>query len=367
MIDYIGKREVSSQCGEELRLCKERAACHVPHVLRERELSIGSSSCDKVFAAAWIDDANVALGTKDNKLLLVHSQKDRCVEITLPRRNSWSRPEPVDSSCGIHSISLNLSKSLLVTGADHPNDAAVFRLPSFQPLQLLKKHDDWIFATSWLTDTVLATGSRDSTVKLWSVTRSRSYLNESPIAERRYHRDKVRDIKYCSQAEILGTLSQDGTCKIWDPHVMEVISTVQLHYRRHLQCLAIQYPVLAVGSQKHVSFIDMRCGHLTKHIESLDDAWGVRSLSLRGPLLTCGGGKGRLSFFEMRAMKYLTLDPDASGNKHLYYKIGRGAPAERDFKWHAVYAHSYDVTGTSLLAVGGPALYGQKGCYTAIW
>lgn len=341
-------------------------------------------------------------GTKDNKLLLWDAATGRRVEIPLPARKV--RRVQQFEACGIHSIATNFTKTLLATGADDPNDAAIFRLPSFEPVQMLENHDDWIFAMEWLTDTVLATGSRDTTVKVWSVDSDGPSTNTQPLVERRDHAGKVRDLKYCAESELLATLGQDSTCKIWDPYDMRVVSNVKLENKRELVCLALNSQLIAVGSQQHITLIDVRCGHISRHILSADEGWGVRSLSFTHNMITCGGGRGRLSFFDLRNDKYIIL-----GHEHkkpggrtasIYYETGPGhavswSPlrAESVSGWlldvrvfycplgsqkprgscasssmeHAIYAHAYDGSGTKLLAAGGPLPCTLRGCYVAVW
>ena len=48
----------------------------------------------------------------------------------------------------------------MATGAANPADAAVFSLPDVRPTALLTGHTDWVFGLDWVTDNLLASGSR---------------------------------------------------------------------------------------------------------------------------------------------------------------------------------------------------------------
>ena len=389
---------------------------------------------DKCFAAAWLDQSRVVLGTKDNALVVMDVDARTCERVALPARREFRPParrrrprrfatrgvpdfyvgdvltrrdsnpgghalmhvetelvsnvadapvyrfgdSPVRSlegvsaspstsaevdfefetdsdsdsdgslrdsrrfeNCGIHAISLNPSRTRLATGGENPCDVAVFSaslgdeasLSSDAPRRLLTPsallvgHRDWVFGLDWITDNVLASGSRDATVRIWSVPdggASGSPDRETkrgvssgaipeirePVASIRAHADRVRDVRYARRARRLVSLSVDGTVAFTDPEVMAAIDTRRLRSRRELMCLATDGgDATAIGSQAHVALLDHRaktnraCEKKLPH----DDADGVRSLSFSGGgrLLTVGGGGGRLFFFDVVAGKFL--------------------------------------------------------------
>ena len=251
-----------------------------------------------------------------------------------------NHPFRAAENCGIHAIAINPSRTRLATGGENPCDAAVFSVSAgdddasgaagglLSPSALLVGHRDWVFGVDWITDNVLASGSRDTTVRIWSVPDSaessearggvaKTRRGENavpeirvPVASIRAHADRVRDIKYVRGARRLASLSVDGTVVFTDPETMAVSETRRLRSRRELMCLATDgVDAVAVGSQAHVALLDHRqragrsaCEKRLPH----DDADGVRSLSFSGGgrLLTVGGGGGRLFFFDVAAGKY---------------------------------------------------------------
>jgi len=150
-------------------------------------------------------------------------------------------PQPSDN-CGIHSIALSPSRSLLATGGENPAEVAIFDVASMSPIFILEGHKDWSFSTAFLNDDRLISGSRDCTVNLWTTQDSgsvyeeeedesdeefamedhcqhvgsmilplsysskkisRSVKRKTPILSKKEHDRKVRNVKYNSSTEVI--------------------------------------------------------------------------------------------------------------------------------------------------------------------
>ena len=446
------------------------------------------SRFDKCFAAAWLDHDRVLLGTKDNKLASLNIDTGECNEVPLPSRLRFERMELTEASeradgdwisepstsrnaspsyaigqdpgfapfgrgevrnvafpptsdlvdgasiyenCGIHAIAINPSGTRMVTGGANPSDAAVFSVPDLRPTALLTSHTDWVFGLDWITDNLVASGSRDKTVKIFSVpdaaSRGSTYRQLSvPVATLGVHRDRVRDVKYCHGIKRLASMSTDGCVIFTVPETMSAVEQTKICSRRELVCLATDGNILAAGSQEHVSFLDNRARGVVRDERLVGNSNdGVRSLSFTGGgrLLTCGGGAGAITFFDVRAGKFLpgergdnVLDnapaydtclslgssrdstphasprrsgassPDRISDPGFDESQGEPLTLEAGEGWldrehhiyldhftpglgvfNACYTHAWDPAGARLLVAGGPLAYGLKGCYVGVW
>jgi WD repeat-containing protein 40A len=383
-----------SSCTQQGSLVRQKksilefAMRRLPGRLVEREHDL--QKLDKVFASTWLSETQVILGTKCQKLFVLDINTGSKVYIpNIIRTHGDSEVTNTAQSTGIHSISLNPSKTLLAVGAGNPNEMIeIYRVPTLEPYALLKGHKDMVFSVCWLDDETLVSGSRDKSLKFWSLKSQyvHSYLDDGVVMLPIYHctsseikhKEKVRDVVVDRFHDQTFTLSADGYVKIWDSQRGNTTVSVSLPYVNETVCLGIDpgNRLISVGSQSHISLIDSRSGSVIHNFESLDDGWGVRSMVINENLITIGGGYGRISFYDLRAADYVSWQ-NAQGNEHKYtLQSGNGwlyrdQIYQRHFQGmeikNAVYTLSYDSSSSKIFAAGGPLQLNLKGAYSAIW
>ncbi|XP_061174137.1 DDB1- and CUL4-associated factor 12-like isoform X2 [Saccostrea echinata] len=362
---------------------------HVPPLLAEKEYEMGK--INKIFASHWLDDRQVAIGTKCNKLIIMDTKTGK--QFNIPSLKSSKNSIPAECPCGIHSIALNPSQTLCATGAENTNDLAVYQLPTFDPVMVGENgHCDWIFDITWIDDEYLVTGSRDSKLALWRVETADTdsddnepssstgihmpdYAITKPVISRLCEKaQKVRALAYHDERKELAVLSLNGCFHLWDVENFNArIHRCLIHSRENV-CMAVskKYCSYAVGSQSHIDILDPRCPNTQTSILSKYRGSGVRSLSFTDDVLTIGTGVGVVLFFDVRAGRYLESDCGHACSLMAGSGWLRHDETYRDFFWEAeypsaIYTHRYNSTGTHLFTAGGPLPAGLWGNYAGLW
>ena len=401
--DAIEARVTRSSVAKELRVNSVNPHNQLMHhslrrlPARLEEFSFDLEGVDKIFSATWISDDQVLLGTKCQNLILLDVNTVK--KIKLPGMTAVQTDQPYNShTYGIHAIASNPSKTILAVGAGRPDeptddfDIQLFEIPSFHPIGVLRGHTDIIFSFHWIDDSTLVSGARDRSLKIWNIdeTLSQDYVSKTflanlklftPQASQIEHEDKIRDLALDRSLDTVYSLSSDGYVKIWDCSRMSVTSSVSLIHTNETVCLALDSDrhIVTVGSQSHLSVIDPRVGQIVHIFDSLDEGWGVRSMSVHSGLLTVGGGMGKVSFYDLRAHRYLSWQQDQSigGDKmQNCLQVSKGWLCKDEvFQRHfhnlqvsnAIYTLMYDHSFGKLFVAGGPLQLNLKGSMAGLW
>lgn len=381
-VDYIRHRE--TQTSKQSSVVKEYGNRHILTHEMFKETPINLGNMNKVFCSQWLSDRQVVFGTKCNKLMVYDVQTHKLDQIPslVSRRDS---PNNCEQQCGIHSVQLNPSKTLLATGARNTCDIAVYRMPTLDPVCVGENaHKDWVFDMCWLDDEFLVSGSRDTKLALWRITEDvleskqdiPTHKNISPIAFKECRNaQKIRALTFNQDYREIAALSLNGYIHIWCAATFRQKISRKLPSSQENVCMAVQESGLyAIGCRSYTLLLDCRTLQAVKKVSSRYSGCGIRSASFQGDILTVGTGLGMLMFYDLRAGKYLESSINSSRTVVLKGSKGYVFPDEeymdniQNVKYvPAIYTHCYDSSGTRLFTAGGPLPATLTGNYAGLW
>ena len=349
------------------------------------------SFCDKAFSCAWLADDLALIGTKDNRLFELEidrrGRRDAWREIELGREDAYTRNRAMEIAAqwvsrhtpqalrainvsppflagpyghgavraaasrrgGAHACSVSSTREHIVCSGGPSHNIVGFRRDEetecLVPRMAFSGHEDVVFDVGFIGRDAMASASRDCTVKVWQLPKSPSYdeirITPSgsvhPIGECTQN-ERVRGVKVVDRcpARHLATCTSSGHVLQLDA---ETLSLVHSGYqcRGYLEtcCLATDGQIVAVGSRTHIGFVDFRSKNFYASVAlPYGDTNSARSLSFHegGNLLTIGGGRGLISFYDVRMRKYLVDTRSRSGAPALQRPILRPLCRQRDLR-----------------------------------
>ena len=359
-----------------------------PHLWEEKVFPT-TGKFNKVFCSGWLDDNRVVFGTKDNKLMLLYCDGNNMNlnQIELPKLQTNNVNSRNINNCGMHDIAVNPSRNLVATGGYKTNDICVFSYNNqydntdIKPVCLLSAHDDWLFGLDWFDAETLLSGGRDGKLNIWRPGRVSSmpdYTYDSSITNS-YGANGIRALKAHTYNNNIVLLKVNGEVEIWDLLKTKTVWKKQLKHSKEAVCVNINTDrgQIVVGSQAHISIVDPRNNHQKfNYIHSVDQGWGVRTISVHNDLLTIGGGLGRLSFYDIRNAQY-SMFTTAENKQNKYLSITKGWTRNDQiyndvFIEHslptptAIYSHCYSPNLNRLFCGGGPTPFGLFGSFVSV-
>eukprot|EP00096_Caligus_rogercresseyi_P007173 TRINITY_DN2484_c0_g1_i2.p1 TRINITY_DN2484_c0_g1~~TRINITY_DN2484_c0_g1_i2.p1 ORF type:complete len:480 (-),score=93.05 TRINITY_DN2484_c0_g1_i2:479-1918(-) len=374
---------------QRMRLTSEYGTRHILSNAMLREYTLNVPDMNKVFSSQWLSYRQVVFGTKCNKLM-VYDVNTRHLD-QIPSLHSSQHNNSNQSHCGIHSIQINPSRTLLATGAKNTHNIAVYRLPTLDPVCVGENaHDDWIFDIAWLDDQFLVSGSRDGSLALWRITDDMinevassdipCHISIQPLSKKHCKSaQRVRSLCYNERSQEVVAISGNGFIHCWNALKFRQLMSKKLPHSVENVCLSADEDstMYAVGSKANTDLIDARTLQAIRKISSRHNGYGIRSVSFKGNILTIGTGLGMILFWDLRAGKF--LESTMNSNRSVSLKTSKGCirrdehylhnePFNAAFRYSpAVYTHCYDISGTRLFAAGGPLESDAMGNYVGLF
>ena len=123
----------------------------------------------------------------------------------------------------VDSVSFSSDGKILATGSSDTT-IKLWDVETGQEIRTLKGHNGHVYSASFSSDgKTLASGSEDTTIKLWNVETGKE------IGTLKGHNDVVRSVSFSSDGKTLASGSKDKTIKLWNVETGKEIRTLTGH------------------------------------------------------------------------------------------------------------------------------------------
>lgn len=353
------------------------AAATVPRVLREHH--IFSAPMRSVSSSAWISNRYAVCGTMARKLLKLDTQT-----LTLEPVPLVQYPANVLQCyvCGVDTISVNPSRTLLATRGESSAVVVIYALPDMLPLLFGGSLTNCVTASVWLSEFTLVTGAHDGALVLWRIPPSLDLASRNAVRVesgstytlgRAIIEPKVGALAFDPARQNLGVLTNTGTFYLVDVDADRLnTSTFSCGTGSHTEvwlAYSQDTSLYIVNTYNGLDLIDPRCGRAaTVQVRSGGGFGGFTSVSCAGYIITTGTRTGCMLFYDLRASAFLRTGEQLT-RLQARYMCAYG-PDSRGVMSGArmhVNTHCYDESGTRLLVGGGVHTPFMHGHYLGLW
>ena len=180
------------------------------------------SGCRSLVAMPGV--GGFACGAQDGSINLfknnIYDEEPETVDVY---RKLEGHSGPVESLC-------ELSGGLLASGGSHDLTIKIWRHTTC--IQTLRGHESFIYGLAQLPKNQLASGSRDHTIKIWSV------MNCHCLHTFKEHQDRIWSLAVL-QNGLLASDCEDKKIKIWDTANRKLVDTIETGNDSSFQSLTV--------------------------------------------------------------------------------------------------------------------------------
>jgi WD40 repeat protein len=167
--------------------------------------------------------AITALAVSADGGLLVHGSQGGVRIRALQDATEKNLPTMLDHVCA---LAFSPDGKLLAVAGGSPAEAGiveVYAWPECRRVGRLEGHEDVVHAVAWLSETKLATGSADRSVRLWSLSDGKC------VAMLSGHSGPVLSLAAAANGKWLCSGSGDHTIRVWDPSNGRLVRSLTNH------------------------------------------------------------------------------------------------------------------------------------------
>ena len=113
---------------------------------------------------------------------------------------------------------------LITASADHT--ANIYNIAKKELICTLSGHKGWVWSAIFIEENIVATGSQDSTIRIWKI----DYEQKTAICEKilNKHTSWVVSLEYSIELQLLYSASADETVKIWNTSNYQYLGELQI-------------------------------------------------------------------------------------------------------------------------------------------
>jgi WD40 repeat protein len=195
----------------------------------------------------------------------------------------------------VYSIDFSPDGKILASGS-RDNTIKLWDVKTGQEIGTLIGHGNSVFSVAINPQgNILASGSKDRTIKLWD-------LQTNQVIRTWRHKDGVRAVVFSHDGRILASGSYDGTIKLWEVKSGRLLNTINAHKDG---VLAIAFmpddQIIASGGREDmIKLWEVNSGKLEQTIRADGDRVWAIAFNPDGFLLAAGSGDNSLKIWETK-------------------------------------------------------------------